>query len=357
MGTDYKAGIIDPLKDPRWDSFVLEQKHSTIYHHSVWKEILQNTFKHIESKYFILEDDKNKIVGGIPLFLVKSRLTGNRLTSVPFASECTPLVSSLEDFEKLAGAIIDKVQGFQCSYLELKIRDDSDLLNTSLLKKIRICKNHVLSLDKDLDSLRKSFHKSCIQRKIKRAEEVGLKLKTGSSEEDLKIFFRLAMLQRVKKFGLPPYPYSFFKNMWKYLQPKNMLALKLIEYEGEIIGGMLLFIFKNIVSLEHIVSDSRYLKHGTSQFLWWKAIELAHKEGFKLFNFGQTNFTNKGLIEFKRRWLTEEYDLYYLYYPDVKGVYSSRHESFKDHLINILFRHAPLPVAQIGGNFLYKHMG
>jgi hypothetical protein len=357
MQTNYKVKIIDPSKDPRWDSFVLEQKHSTIYHHSVWKELLEKTFKHMKSMYFILEDNKNKIVGGIPLFLVKSWLTGNRLASVPFASECVPLVSRLEDFEVLAGAIIDKLSKHQCSYLEMKIKDDSELLNISMLKKLCYSKSHVLSLDKDLDTLKKSFSKTAVQRMIKRAERVGLTVETGSSEEDMKTFFGQFILQRVKRFGLPPHPYIFFKNMWKLLYPKNMLTLQLIKHDGKTISGVLLLKFNHTVLLEHGVLDSQYLKDGVNPFFWWKAIELSHKEGFQFVGFGQSHLDDKGLIEFKRRWRMNEYNLFHLYFPDIKGVYSSRHEGLKDHLIGSLIRHCPLPVAQLGGNFLYKHMG
>lgn len=362
MPANYKVKIIDPLKDPRWDRFVLEQKEPTIFyhsvfHHSAWAELLQKSFKHMQSMYFILEDDKNQIAGGIPLFLVKSRLTGNRLVSVPFASACIPLVSNLEDFEQLTQAITEKLKEHQCSYLAMKMRDHSDLLNNSMLKKFRYCKSHVLAIDKDLDTLKKSFHKTSIQQRLTRAERAGFVTRVGTSLDDMRIFHHLFTLDRVKKVGRPPHPYRYFKNMWEILYPKDMLSVHLLEHEGKTIGGMLLYKIKNTVLLQHGVSDKQYNKYGPTQFLIWKAIQLYHKEGLQFFDLGQAGLENKGLIEFKRRWQPKEYDLFHLYYPDIKGVYSTGHQSRKQHLINMLIRHTPLPIAKIGGNILYNHMG
>lgn len=357
MRQEYKVKIIDPLKDPRWDSFILEHKYSTVYHHSAWKELLQKTFKHMESMYFILEDNKNIIVGGIPLFLVKSWLTGNRLVSVPFASVCTPLVSNLDDFEILVRFISEKLESYQCSYLEMRIRDSSLLLNSDMFKKICTSKSHVLPLDKDLDTLRKSFHKTSIQQRIKRAQRDGLTSRIGVSEDDIKTFYRLLALQRLKKFGLLPHPYKLFRNMWELFYQRNMLNLHLIEYNGKVIAGMLVLKFHNIAISEHAAADNRYLKHSPYQFLWWKAIEVSHKEGFQFFDLGKSGLRDKGLIEFKSRWQPEEYNLYHLYFPDIKGVYSSNNTSLKRKVMNIIFRHSPLPLAKIGGNYIYRHMG
>lgn len=352
-----RVQIIDPAKDERWDEFVSNQKYSTVYHHSIWKELLQRTFRHMKSAYFVLEDAQKNIVGGIPLFLVKSWLTGNRLVSVPFASVCKPLVLEAEDFETLSKAMIEKLSDYNCSYLELRTRDDHPFLAVNNLKAVSNAKGHVLSLDKDLDTLLKSFHKTSIQQRIKRAAREGLEARLAASENDLRIFYRLLMILRLKKMGLPPPPYELFRNMWELLKPKDMLALHLIEYEGKVIAGMLVLKFNQIAISEHSASDDRFVKKCTDQLLWWKAIELAQKEGYEFFDLGKVSLDNKGLLEFKRRWQPREYNLINLYFPEAKGVYSAKKAGLKYALMNKAWRYMPVPVARIGGRFLYKHLG
>ncbi len=357
MQRNSRVKIIDPSKDERWDNFISQQEYSTVYHHSVWKELLQNTFGHIESLHFVLEDAENNIVGGIPLFLVKSWLTGNRLVSVPFASVCKPLVSGLEDLEALTEAMIEKLSEYKCSYLELRTRDDHPFWVVNKFKEICQFKGHMLALNKDRDTLLKSFHKTSIQQRIKRAEREGLRARIASSENDLKAFYRLLTFLRLKKIGLPPPPYKLFKNMWEILRPKNMLVLHLIEYEKKVIAGMLVFKFNQIAISEHSATEGQYLKKCPDQLLWWKAIESAQKDGYKSFDFGRVSMDNKGLLDFKRRWQPREYNLFNLYFPEAKGVYSSNKEGLKYTLMNMAWRHMPVPIARIGGHFLYKHLG
>jgi hypothetical protein len=349
--------IIDPSRDERWDNFVLQQKYATIYHHSAWKELLEHSFKHMRSIYFTLEDEGNNIVGGIPVFLVKSWLTGSRLVSVPFASVCKPLVSELKDLETLSQAIIDRLSEYGCSYVEFRTRDDPPFLDVNKFEKLCQFKGHVLELNKDLDTLMKSFHKTSIQQRIRRAEREGLKARLASSENDLRVYYRLLTVLRLKKMGLPPPPYRLFKNMWELLRPKNMMALHLIEDEGNVIAGMLVLKFNQTAISEHSASRDQYLKKSCDQYLWWKAIESSQKEGYQFFDFGKVSTNNEGLLEFKRRWQAREYNLYSWFFPEAKGVYSSNKESLKYRLMSAAWRKMPVPMARIGGHFLYKHLG
>jgi hypothetical protein len=357
IGKGYKVKIIDPVKDTRWDTFVSGHKYSTVYHHSVWKELLQKTFNHMTALYFILEDNENKIVGGVPIFFVKSWLTGNRFVSLPFASTCIPLCSNLNDFEILVRAISEKLKAYNCSYFEMRMRNDSQFLNSSMFKRICNSKSHVLPLDKDLDTLRKSFHKTSILQRINRALRDGLVARLAVSENDMKSFYKLLTLQRVKKFGLLPHPYRLFRNMWELLYQRNMLDLYIIEYHGKMIAGMLVLKYHDTAISEHAAADTQYLKHGTYQLLWWKAIESSNQQGFRFFDMGKSGIDDIGLIEFKRRWKPKEYEVYHLYLPEARGVYSESHTSMKRELLSFVLRHSPLPLTTLAGSFVYKHMG
>jgi CelD/BcsL family acetyltransferase involved in cellulose biosynthesis len=144
--------------------------------------------------------------------------------------------------------------------------------------------------------------------------------------------------------------------MWKLLHPKGMLVLHLIEYREKVIAGMLVLTFNKIAISEHAASDSRYLKHSPNQLLWWKAIEHSHQEKYVYFDMGKS-YENTGLIDFKRRWQPREYNIYHLFFPEVTGVYSSNSESHKRRVVNTVLRHLPLPLARMGGYYLYRHMG
>ena len=97
--------------------------------------------------------------------------------------------------------------------------------------------------------------------------------------------------------------------------PKDMIELPLAEKDNKIIAGMLLFKYKKRVSAEFAVSDKIFQKFSPNHFLFWNAIKISIREGFEIFDFGQTSPANKGLMKFKKRWGSEVVDLPHLYYP------------------------------------------
>ena len=67
----------------RWQAFVESQGDDAGYHAWAWRCVFENAFGH-QSRYLIAERG-GAIVGVLPLVLIKSRLFGNTLTSLPLS--------------------------------------------------------------------------------------------------------------------------------------------------------------------------------------------------------------------------------------------------------------------------------
>ena len=111
---------IDPTQDPRWDKFVKNHHFGWICHLSGWKEVLEKSFKHLKGHYFALVDGDNRIKAGLPIYEVKSWLTGKRLVSIPFATLCDPLISTSEEMTVLLKAVMEFSRDRNISYLEIR---------------------------------------------------------------------------------------------------------------------------------------------------------------------------------------------------------------------------------------------
>jgi len=70
-------------KTQDWDDYVNENSASSIYHLSVWKDLIFNTFGH-NSLYLYALDNQSKIIGVLPLIHLKSLLFGNFMVSAPY---------------------------------------------------------------------------------------------------------------------------------------------------------------------------------------------------------------------------------------------------------------------------------
>ena len=71
---------------------------------------------------------------------------------------------------------------------------------------------HKLLLDPDIDTIFHGFHKSCVQRKIRRAIRERLEYTEGRSDRLIRQFHKLLILTQ-QRHCLPPQPIAWFQNL------------------------------------------------------------------------------------------------------------------------------------------------
>jgi len=351
-----RVKLVNMLDDARWDPFVESHPHGTIYHHSSWLRVIALTYKHATPLGFVLEDEKNNIRAAIPCFIVKSKLTGTRIVSLPFTPYCDPLVDNKKDFAKLLDEIIYKLDNISASYYELRVLKCLEIVSRGRLECHNYHKTQIVDLQGGFEKVRKAFRKGSIVSTVNKALKCQVKIREALSEQDLKKFYFIHGITR-KQHGFPIQPYRLFQNMWEILRPLGYFTLLLAELNKTAIGGIVLFKFKDIVSVEHAGSFPKYLSSRPNHLLWWKAIEMACSEGYRYCDFGKTPIDNKGLLDFKRRWGAKMYDLPYFYYPKVMGTMSLEQKDFRHRLLRSIGKYTPLPAAKIIGKIAYHHLG
>src|SRR6266540_295804 len=185
MGINLK--VINPANDTRWDEFVDLHPDGSIYHHSAWRQVLLSTFAY-DPFYVALENSATgRLEGILPFMLVKSRITGKRVVSLPFTSYCPMLVPGPR-LEEIIHFILGECPGID--YLELKLPENLENA-PAILKKQPGYMTHILDLQAGPEQLFKSFHNTSIRQRIKRAEKSQIQLRMVEKEEDLKEFYDL----------------------------------------------------------------------------------------------------------------------------------------------------------------------
>jgi lipid II:glycine glycyltransferase (peptidoglycan interpeptide bridge formation enzyme) len=276
---------------------------------------------------------------------------------LPFSPFCDPLVDSCETFNKLLDSVLAEGKKLKASYLELRILKSFDLLNIDAFKESFSCflKTYRLPLEGGPAMLRKSFHKTSIQQRIRKAERE-LKIRVGRTEKDMKDFYNLYVLVSSKKHGFPPKPFRFFQNMLKYMLPSNLMTLLIAEYKDRTIGGIVLLKFKDVIHSEYLASDMDFLKYHPNHLLIWKAIEMGCGEGFRYFDFGRAGGNMKGLIEFKEKWGGDECEVPYMYFPKTAGITSLWADSKRISLSNKVIPRLPVALTKAVGSMLYNYV-
>ena len=347
--------VIDPLQDKRWDPFVEQHAFGWLCHLSGWKRVLDASFKHMRGHYLVLIQD-GMIQAALPLYEVRSRLTGNRLVSIPFATLSDPLVSGSDDMTRLFNAALELSKRLKIDILEIRTLSSSASVQDNRLGMANFYKHHYIMLDGPLEGISKKFHRSCVRQRITRALNSNIELTEGDAESDPREFYKLYLVSR-KRLCLPPQPYRFIYALWETFHPEKKVSLLMARKDGALIGSLMLFKFKDRVSAEFAVYDESYLNISPLHRMFWEAMQTAHREGYKIFDFGRTSPNNLTLMDFKNRWGAAVVDLPNYYYPrELCNRDANQDNSLSRKVIREVCKAAPMPLYTGLGNFLYKHM-
>lgn len=334
-----------------WDHFVERHPLGTIYHHSSWQGVIQRTYGYKPLYHLILRNGSD-IEAAMSSAVVKSWLTGNRIVSYPFSDTCDPLVETPEQLDALLKALEKSRTELNARFVEVRFAR-ANLFIDNYASRPEYHSYH-LALDKEPKELFRTFHKSCIQRAIKKARKEELEIFTGKNELDLKAFYRLHLMTR-KKHGVPIQPFRFFKNLRYALTPKNMLTLLLARYRNKVVAGIILLWFKDIACYKFGASDKRFMHLRVNQLLMWEAVQLAQERGCLTFNFGRANCANKGLAQYKSRWGTQKMPLPHLQLPKIRKSESLIESSNRHAILRKIIARMPELINRMSSELFYKH--
>lgn len=341
---------IDPLRDPRWASFVDRHPRSSVFHTKGWLESLVKTYGY-QAVAFTSSPPNEPLSNGTVCCLVESWLTGHRLVSLPFSDHCEPLVNGPEELDSLLRILTQQQANCGWRYVELRPRSAYGRARSGFPQGRSFC-FHSLDLRGSLDEILCNFHKDCVQRKIQRAEREGLRHEEGNSVPLLKKFYHLQVLTR-RRHHLPPQPMVWFRNLMDCLG--DQLKFRVASKDGRAVASILTLQHKNTLVYKYGCSDAKYHNMGGMPFLFWKAIQEAKQGGLEVFDLGRSCCDNPGLIAFKDHWGATRSTLTYLRYPAQQN--SSTDKDHREQIAKHVIAHAPDKILTLTGKLFYRHMG
>lgn len=341
---------IDPLKDDRWSELVSRHPLASVFHTRGWLRALQATYGY-EPVAFTTSPPNDQLTTAILCCVVRSWLTGTRLVSLPFSDHCEPLVGEPDEFRRLC-AHLDALR-VQERWKYVEIRTANPALEFSQnFTQAHVYAFHQLDLRPSLDTLRKGFHKDCIQRKISRAEREALRYEAGQSTRLLEQLYRLLQLTRFRH-QLPPQPFEWFKNVVACMGKDACIRMAL---KGETpIAGIVTLNHGKTMVYKYGGSDAQFNNLGATPMLFWHAIMEAKEAGIETLDLGRSDPDNMGLIAFKDRWSATRSTLSNWRVPFAEG--SPSREHFKVRLAKQACALVPEALLNFAGRLLYRHIG
>lgn len=343
-----RIDFVNPVKDPVWQRLI-EQPASTVFHSPAWLRVLQNTYD-FDIRAHILLDSTGEPRSGIAFCSIDDMMDP-RIVSLPFSDFCDPLVADRDDWNCLIAGLLDYGQriSLRCVHNQVPLDDKRfSLANRS--------KWHCVDLQRDEDALWAGLHGSA-RRAINKARRSGVAVRTARHKDDLRAFFELHLRVRKYKYQLLAQPYRFFEYIWEHFLANGNGALMLADYEGEVIGGVMYLEWRNKLYYKFNASNPAYISVRPNDLLVWEGMKYGQARGYEYLDFGVSDWDQEGLLQYKRKFATEEKTISYLRY-DPEGSPTAKEKKIRKLLPQLtdLFVDTAVsdPITEKAGDVLYR---
>jgi hypothetical protein len=340
---------LNPLHDPRWETFVRSHPRASVFHSTNWLKALQIAYGY-DPAVVTTCPQQAALTNGLVFCRVKSWLTGRRMVSLPFSDHCEPLVNCSGELDDLLLSMRHHVDTGSWKYIEIRPPFYQPGSLTGFGKSLTY-RLHRLSLGGSTQELFHNFHKDCVQRKIRRAEREELKYEEGTSEILLQKFYKLMVITRQRLF-LPPQPQYWFRALIASFGKD--LKIRVVSKDDLPVASILTISHKKTMVYKYGCSDARFNRLGGMALLLWNTIQEAKDKGLDELEMGRSDSSNPGLISFKEHWGAVGTHLNYWRYPSRSvGIANT----WQQNMLRRLVPATPTPVLRTMGRLLYRHIG
>jgi hypothetical protein len=340
--------IINPIDFPHWNESFRSLPDHSFFHTSSWAEVLHRSYGY-KPVYFTMWEG-GALSALLPWMDINSFLTGKRGVSLPFTDYCEPIVSDASQFQEMLAAAIS--YGKKQNWKTLEFRGGDTFFPNEEPSEWHY--GHTLDLTGGTQKIFSGLRDSN-GRNIKKAEKGKIDVTISVSPDAVKAFCRLNALTR-RDHGLPPQPRRFFQCVYDHILSQGMGFIVLASFRGTAIAANVYFTFGDQIVYKYGASDRAFQHLRASNLVMWTAIKWGCDHGYRTLCFGRTEPENEGLRQFKAGWGTREHLIKYYRYNLQKSAFIRTPTLVKPSYQKI-FSKLPIPVLNMLGSALYRHMG
>ena len=398
----------EPTDASAWDGYVHINPHSTLYHLSGWKNIIEKTYGHRAYYLMAIREPEGsqltahssqlsvknyelspisyepKAIGILPLIHLKHFFFGNNLISIPFFDLGGILADDNETEKALLSEAIKLAQELKAANIELRhieplswLAHSSQLTanakkdiplsyDLSLPRETRsmfhrgamscVTKSHkvrmLLDLPESSEVLMQSF-KAKLRSQIKKPLKEGLKFKVGGVEL-LDDFYKVFSIN-MRDLGSPVHSKSLMKNVLEEFPKESRIIM--VYKDDQPIACSLIVGFTDTLENPWASALRQYSRLSPNMLLYWTMLEYACDNGLKYFDFGRSS-PDEGTYKFKEQWGAVPTPLHWHYIAlDGQPIGEETSEKSKFERAIQYWQKLPVPVTKIIGPMIRKHIG
>jgi serine/alanine adding enzyme len=273
-----------------WDAYVRSHQSAFAYHQSGWKAVIEQSFGH-QTRYLQAIEGK-RIVGILPLVVMKSLLFGRFVVSLPYFNYAGILADDQDAEQALLDAARSVAIDEAAAHLELRHGASHGLGLIPKRHKVTM----LLGLQSDVESQWRAFDPK-LRNQIRKAEKSGVDIQIGGKEL-LGSFYQI-FARNMRDLGTPVYGKGFFQAILRNFPVSTKVFVAFIKERPVAVG--LVVTYKDTVEMPWAASLREYRHLCGNMLVYWEAIKFSIKQGFRTFDFGRSS-PDGGTFRFKEQW-------------------------------------------------------
>ena len=299
MKLDLNIVICDSAQREVWDAYVEGSSSTTICHHFLWQPIIERAYGH--KPVYLMALVGGQVRGVLPLFVVKSRLFGKVMSSLPFLDYggiCAddPLIAQM-----LLDHALQSLPRYGVDYVELRQYARPPQDGDVHLDKVGMR----LDISAGMEKLWQSFPTK-IRNHVRKAEKSGLRVTIGGGEF-LDEFYPV-FAANMRDLGSPVHHQSFFAHI--FAEFGTRVRLFVVRDGQHTVGGLICLLFQDTATVFWSSSLREYFPRCPNNLLYWEALQYAYAHGCRWFDFGRSSI-GSGTYDFKRQWGAQPVQVYW----------------------------------------------
>lgn len=287
-------------EEREWDDFVRRSPYGTFFHLSAWKAIVEDVLG-CRSLYLVAREE-SRIGGVLPASLVRSRLFGDCLVSLPLTVYGGICAQTEDAYRRLLDVATEAGRRWRVRYVEMRNLAEPypcDLPGRDLYVTFR------QDLSPGPDELMKRLPRDT-RYAIRKSLKAGLEWTTNVSLSDFYGIFA----QNVHRLGTPVFSRKLFARMKDEFGAQCRIFG--VVNGKRLIAAVLCFYFRDQVLPYYAGALEGHFANAPNHFMYWKLICQSYDEGYRKFDFGRSKRAT-GSFHFKSSWAMEVIPLPYRY--------------------------------------------
>jgi len=321
----------------QWQRELLAVDHPA--HDLRWLSALRRGLGHVP--LVIEARQAERLVGLLPLALVKSPWFGRFLVSLPYVNSAGPILLDANVESGLIDGATRLADELKVRYLEL--RSERELVHRELAEK-NTSKVHMrLTLPPTAEALMASF-KSKLRSQLKGALKQEFDIRWGS--HDLLCDFYRVFSRNMRDLGTPVYPPGFFAAILDEFAGDAELCV--LRWKGKVAAAALLVHGQSVTEVPSASSLRSLNSTGVNMAMYWHLLVRAIERGQQTFDFGRST-EGSGTYKFKAQWGAEPSPAVWQYYVRKGSARAMRPDNGQFGLAIRIWQQLPLWLANAVG--------